>query len=145
MQSNNTIVCSTDLLYWQKEEICGCFWQQKVQPWDGNSDWQPMINTKYSPSPADNKSTACKKMLLRIWINRLGKSVCLIATAMLKAHLFLMFLFYTFLFSVLNVDIDGWFILHLLSSSTTSVYPRCCFKFCVRCTWKLNASFYIRS
>lgn len=46
---------------WAKGEMSGCFWKQKVQPWDDNSEWQPMINTKYSPWPADNKSTAYKK------------------------------------------------------------------------------------
>lgn len=47
---------TADFLFWQKWEISGCFWKQKVQPWDGNSEWQPMINMKRSPWPAETMS-----------------------------------------------------------------------------------------
>lgn len=49
--------CSADLLVWQKGEISECFRKQKVQPWDGNSEWQPMINMKRSPWPAETISS----------------------------------------------------------------------------------------
>lgn len=54
----------------KKGEISGCFRKQKVQPWDGNSEWQPVINTKRSPWPAETmRLERAEKMLLRVWMN----------------------------------------------------------------------------